>query len=136
MKKIELAGAIILNKNNKMLLMHRNTENLKQWELPGGKLEEDELPEQTVIRELKEELNISVKIIEYLGFGEFEDNGIILKYHWYKCTIESGVPRLMEEKFDNIKYFGSDELLRCKELSSNMNELISSIDINNITVKN
>lgn len=130
MNKIELAGAILLDKDNKILLMHRNTKDLKQWELPGGKLEENELPEQAVIRELKEELNIIVKPVRYLGFKEFEDNKIILKYHWYKCSIESGIPELLEEKFDDIKYFSNDELLTSKELSSNMRVLISNIDFN------
>lgn len=132
MKKIELAGAILLDKDNKILLMHRNTNDRKQWELPGGKLEKNELPEQAAIRELKEELNIKVQIIKYIGFKESLENGIILKYHWYKCKIEKGVPTLMEEKFDDIKYFSNDELLENKELSSNMKVLISNIDIDNI----
>lgn len=132
MNKMELAGAILLNKDNKILLMHRNTKDLKQWELPGGKLEKDELPEQTVVRELKEELNIKVQIIKYIGFQESKENGIILKYHCYQCKIESGAPELMEEKFDDIRYFSNNELLRNKELSSNMRVLISNIDIENI----
>lgn len=132
MKKIELAGAILLDKDNKILLIHRNTEELKQWELPGGKLEKNEVPEQTAIRELEEELNVKVQPIKYLGFKEFEDNGILLKYHWYQCKIESGTPELMEDKFDEIKYFSNDELLRNKELSSNMRVFISNIDIDKL----
>ena len=83
---LELAGALIINKN-RLLLMHRNTENRVQWELPGGKLENGEKPENTVIRELIEELNINIKIERYLGYKESEENNIILKYHCFKCSI-------------------------------------------------
>lgn len=129
MNKIELAGAIILDKTNKILLIHRDTKELNQWELPGGKLEPGELPEQAVIRELKEELNIDVKIIKYMNFKEFEDNGIILKYHWYLCEIEKGIPELVELKFNDMKYFSKKELEFNQELSSNMKVMISNIDI-------
>ena len=128
MKKIELAGGIILDKDNRILLIHRNTPELKQWELPGGKLEKGELPEQAAERELKEELNIEVKILRYMGFKEFEDNDIILKYHWYQCRIQKGTPKLVEEKFDEIRYFSKAELEQNNELSSNMEVLISNID--------
>ena len=132
MKKIELAGAIILDKDNRILLIHRNTPELKQWELPGGKLEKDELPEQTAIRELREELNIEVNPEKYLGFKEFEDGRAILKYHWYKCQIEKGIPELVEVKFDDMRYFSKQELEQNKELSSNMRVMISNIDIEKI----
>lgn len=132
MKKIELAGAILLDKNNKILLIHRNTKELKQWELPGGKIEPGELPNETAIRELKEELDIEIEILNYIDCKEFEDNGVILKYNWYKCRIKKGFPKLMEEKFDNIKYFSSKELINNSEISSNMKVLISNINIDEI----
>ena len=127
---LELAGALIINKN-RLLLMHRNTQNRVQWELPGGKLESGENPEKTVIRELMEELNINVKIEKYLGYKESEEDSIILKYHWYKCIIanDNVIPKLMEKKFDDLKYFTKEDLNKCTELSSNMKILKDTIDI-------
>ena len=56
----------------------------------------------------------------------------MLKYHWYKCQIKKGIPELMEDKFDDIKYFSKEELSKNNELSSNMKTLISSIDLETI----
>lgn len=128
MNKIELAGAILTNERGEILLMHRNTKDLKQWELPGGKLEKDESPEQAATRELKEELDIDVQPVKYLGFREFLDAGRTLKYHWFKCVIKNGEPQPVEEKFDNIKYFSFDELAESPELSSNMKVLLANLD--------
>ncbi|MCI8641532.1 MAG: NUDIX domain-containing protein [Clostridia bacterium] len=135
MEKIEVAGAILLDKDNKILLIHRNTAKMQRWELPGGKLEKGEIPKATTIRELKEELDIDVKPLKYVGFKVFEENDVILKYHWYKCKIDNGIPKLLEEKFDDISYFSKEELfqlLKDNKLSSNMQVLISNIDIEKI----
>lgn len=133
MAQLELAGAIILDKDKKILLMHRNTANLTQWESPGGKLESNEIPEQTAKRELKEELNINVEIKKYLGFKEFEDNENTLKYHWFLCELKNEKPKLMEEKFDELRYFSKTELENSiDELSSNMRAFIQTINIENL----
>lgn len=134
MKYLELAGAVILDENKQILLMHRNTTNLIQWELPGGKIELNETPEQTVQRELKEELNIDIEIKRYLGFKEFNDSDeCILKYHWFLCEIRTGELKLMEEKFDKLQYFNEEKLNKSQSmLSSNMKTFIQTISIKNL----
>lgn len=59
-------------KNNKILLLLRNeTANPRahlKWELPGGKIEFGEHPEDTAIRETLEEAGIKIKVDKILPF--------------------------------------------------------------------
>lgn len=59
MKQEKSCGAIVLNKNNEVLLVHHNKGH---WDLPKGHVEEGETEEQTAIREVKEETNIDIVI--------------------------------------------------------------------------
>ena len=56
-KQEKSCGAIVLNKNNEILLVHHNAGH---WDLPKGHVEEGETEEQTAIREVKEETNIDI----------------------------------------------------------------------------
>ncbi len=51
--------SVIIMENNKVLLLKRKKEPYKGcWGLPGGKIEENETPEQAAIREVFEETNL------------------------------------------------------------------------------
>lgn len=65
MERIRCACLIIIEKDK--LLLVRVQDNLK-WYLPGGKIEEGETAEQTLVRETAEELNIQLlpESIRYL----------------------------------------------------------------------
>ena len=56
------AGIILLNSNNEVLLLLRDNKFdipfPNMWDIPGGKVEENENPEFTVRREMQEELGI------------------------------------------------------------------------------
>lgn len=39
------------------------------WRVPGGRMEKQESPEKTLVREMKEELGIRVYVRKFLGFG-------------------------------------------------------------------
>lgn len=62
------AAAVIVNKNNEILLTIRGIEPHKgKLDLPGGFVDPGESLEQAVVREVKEELNLEVKSIKYIG---------------------------------------------------------------------
>ena len=59
---IVVAGALV-DADGRVLITRRpnGKEMAGLWEFPGGKIEKGETPEQALIRELKEELNIETK---------------------------------------------------------------------------
>lgn len=61
--KLVMVAAAALIKDEKYVLIAQRPMTKDHgglWELPGGKMEKDERPEDTLIRELKEELGITV----------------------------------------------------------------------------
>ncbi|MEH6887998.1 NUDIX hydrolase [Priestia megaterium] len=66
MKKLIKCACLVKQLENKLLLVR--VRNNKHWYLPGGKIEEFELAEDALKRELSEELNIDLldKTIKYL----------------------------------------------------------------------
>lgn len=109
-------------------LLHRNKHELTQWELPGGKVDEGESAAETAVRELYEELGVSVKIDRHIGNGSFTNpSGGVCEYSWFLATIVKETPSLQEpETFDDFGYFSVEELGNLK-LSGNMQEFLRQL---------
>jgi 8-oxo-dGTP diphosphatase len=54
------ASAVII-KDNQILMVRISDRGKSWWCLPGGTIEPDETPEQAILREMEEELNLKVK---------------------------------------------------------------------------
>ena len=109
-------GAIIRDDTGKVLLCKRGKDARNEsgaWEFPGGAVEFGDTLAQTIIREIKEELDIEIEIIEQLTA---QDHLIPQeKQHWvttpFFCKILSGTTRIMEpNKCDEVGWFTLKEI--------------------------
>lgn len=117
MNKRQTVRGIII-KDNKIMLMYRerkeSNKQLKYYSLPGGKIEKNETPEEALVREIKEEFNLDIEVIKYLGSRETNKN---IEY-FYKCKYLKGT----------IELIGEEKYISCKDnyyepLAININEL-------------
>mgnify|MGYP001292382505 FL=1 len=72
-------GVLVYLENNeeKILMIHRNKKDEHQglWLAPGGKVEPNEAPYETAIREMLEETGLQIKDHELRGVISFPDDG-------------------------------------------------------------
>ena len=97
--------AIILDENSKVLLCLRTDKNV--WNLPGGGLEVGESPWAAVVREVKEETGLDVKIKKLLGVSSKPEKSDIA--FLFLCQPVSGELTLNNEAKD-LRYFSLDEI--------------------------
>jgi 8-oxo-dGTP diphosphatase len=99
MKRIEVVAAVIQHQN-KILAVQRGPAKYayisEKWEFPGGKMEAGETEEQTIIREIREELNMQIKVQSKLLTVEHPYPDFHLTMHTYLCETEQSEPKLTE----------------------------------------
>ena len=104
MKTVIVSGAVILRTNldtnkKEIFATQRGYGDYKDgWEIPGGKLEPGETPEQCIVREIKEELATDVKAEKILGVVDYDYPNFHLTMHCILCTIVSGDLKLLEHE--------------------------------------
>lgn len=106
---IRVACAII--EDDGRILAARRSENMSmplKWEFPGGKVEKGERPEDTIVREIKEELDMEIEVVGSLPsrFHNYVSKSIELIP--YICRITGGNIKLNEHK--EIKWGRAEEL--------------------------
>lgn len=124
-----VAGLMI--EDGKILIARRllSDSNGGLWEFPGGKVEKGESPEQALSRELKEELNLYVKVGGHFGDNHFETVRAKFELKLYVCRRLSGTIFLTEhsefawitlDQIDNYKFLSGDYIFldRLKAIGS------------------
>jgi 8-oxo-dGTP diphosphatase len=125
---IKVVAAVIVKENKILIARRKEGKHLEfKWEYPGGKVDNDENEKEILKRELKEELDISVSIDDYIteSFYEYDKAKINLKAYFVKNY--SGTIKLTVH--DKINWIKIDEL-------NNYEFAPADIPINNYLIKN
>jgi 8-oxo-dGTP diphosphatase len=96
-KEVEVVAAVI-HHNELFYVVQRpyKGEVGGKWEFPGGKIEVNESKEEALRREIKEELNLDLKIEKFLLTSNHEYKSFKIQLHFFLCSILDGKPILNE----------------------------------------
>lgn len=114
MKNIEVVAAAIM-KGESILATQRGYGEFKgKWEFPGGKVEKDENLSHALIREIKEEMNANVNVLDYVDTVEYDYPNFHLVMHLYLCETEDDLEFVFHDdenlEHDNMVWLDINDL--------------------------
>lgn len=100
MKTVKVVAAVIcdsMNNKKRIFATARGYGEFKgQWEFPGGKIEEDETPQQALIREINEELEATIVVGDLIDTIEYDYPSFHLSMECFWCEVVEGELKLLE----------------------------------------
>ena len=109
---IQAAGGLVENEKGEWLIIFRRG----KWDLPKGKMDEGETPEETAIREVMEETGLQDVILSnhildtYHIYTEYGKQ-ILKETFWYKMKVsgEQSITPQTEEDIEQVKWIKASE---------------------------
>lgn len=113
-KILEAAGGYVLNENDLLLVFFRRG----SWDIPKGKIDPGETPEETAVREVMEETGLqNLQLGDFLMFTwhtyVLKGERILKKTWWYRMqTSDNVLTPQTEEDITEIRWVNPTEWLR------------------------
>lgn len=140
MPKVITSSKAILQHNGKFLIVKEDLPSGSVWDIPGGKMNYGESPEETLIREIKEELDLNINIIKPVGswffFTQQEKDQIICQT--FLCEVEGELKidttkNPADEEFSELRWLTFKEVLEDKEIEipESLRKILINLEKNN-----
>jgi len=124
---------VVLNKENKILLVRHKKGNQRYWVLPGGRLEYGETFEECAIRELKEETGLDVEVERFLFLSEAiaPDRSRHIVNIFIKAKVVGGTMKLGDEPvLAGVDFVPLEDLMKLTLFPPVSDEIMESIQAN------
>ncbi len=111
-KIVDAAGGVILNDDGKVLMIYR----MGKWDLPKGKAEKKESMMETAEREVEEECNIHVDVLDsfVISYHTYlhKNEPVLKRTYWYKMKLVSDryMKPQLEEDIEEIRWMSRSEM--------------------------
>ena len=98
MKTVNVVAALMVH-DGRIFATQRGYGDWKGWwEFPGGKVEQNETPEDALVREIQEELATEIRVESFVSTIEWDYPTFHLSMRCYLCSVVSGSLTLLEHE--------------------------------------
>lgn len=122
----------LINDNKVIVIKYKTNKNMNYYDIPGGKIEENESAINASIREFKEETGIEIINQKYKGNVIVEYPNMIFDFDIYLVNDYKGNPKEFEENYS--MWISIEDLLKENKKFPSV-EIIKHLDGNNINLK-
>lgn len=103
-----IANKALIERDGKVLIIREaptnpdvDADNVGLWEVPGGRMEFGELPEDALKREVREETGLEIDVLEPVAVAQWQPlirgEKVQIVAIYYRCRYQSGEVRLSNE---------------------------------------
>ena len=118
MKTVRVVAAVI-RQGDRIFATARGYGEFKgQWEFPGGKIELEETPQEALVREIQEELDVKVEVGELIDTIEYDYPTFHLSMDCFWCVVVDG--EIILKEAEDARWLSKDELYSVDWLPADM----------------